>query len=135
MAVPRNLRRGWRQGASVFAFALMFAVPYAAGPARNINLPAPGKTTRVKGHLRGPDDHCDFAFDATANIRLKLDIVAPGPTRWAITFPSGKKDGAPGGGSLELSFTETGRYLLTVTESPMGEAWRGDFRIVLHVEK
>lgn len=55
--------------------------------------------------------------------------------RWMITFPSGKKDGAPGGGSLELLLTETGSYLLTVSESSMGEAWRSKFKIVIHVDK
>jgi hypothetical protein len=135
MAILLGHRWSWRQGASVVAFAVMFVVPAAARTARRIDLPAPGKTARVAGHLRGLDDRSDFTFEAAANTRLKLDIIAPGPLRWMITFPSGKKDGASGGGSLERSLTETGSYLLTVTESPMGEAWRGEFKIVIQVEK
>jgi hypothetical protein len=135
MAVPLSFSRGWRQHLSVLAFALLVAVPSAAGTAQTISLPAPGKTARVAGHLRGLDDRCDFTFDAAANTRLKLDITGPGPMRWMITFPSGKKDGAPGGGSLELLLTETGSYLLTVSESSMGEAWRSKFKIVIHVDK
>jgi hypothetical protein len=135
MAIPLSFPRGWRQGASLLAFALMFVVTSAASAARNISLPAPGKTTRVAGRLHGLDDRCDFTFEAAANTKLKLDLTGPGPMRWVITFPSGKKDGAPGGGILELSLTETGSYLLTVTESPMGEAWRGKLKIVIHVDK
>ena len=87
---------------------------------------------RATGYLRGMNDYALFVLRAKAGQHMRVEINAFGATRGMVIFPSGKQDGAPGGVIFDDDIDETGDYRIRVTESSMGDAWRG--RFVLKVE-
>src|SRR5437879_2845878 len=87
---------------------------------------------RAAGYLRGLNDAADFVLRAKAGQHMRVEINARGATRGMVTFPSGKQEGAPGGVIFDDNIDETGDYRIGVSESSMGDAWRG--RFVLKVE-
>ena len=86
----------------------------------------------ARGYLRGAQDEANFVLRAKAGQHMRVEINASGATRGMVIFPSGKQDGAPGGVIFDDEIDENGDYRIRVTESSMGDAWRG--RIVLKVE-
>jgi hypothetical protein len=81
----------------------------------------------VKGTLRHIHDEASFVLRARAGQHMSITITGEGPTRGVITFPSGKQDGGPGGLVFDDHLPETGDYRIRVTESSMGEEWKGRF--------
>ncbi len=63
---------------------------------------------------------------------MRVEINGRGATRGMVIFPSGKQDGQPGGLIFDDNIDEAGDYRIRVTESSMGDAWRGSF--VLKIE-
>ena len=114
------------------AFGLL--LPAASGErSREIKLPPAGGSVRIEGKLRGIDDHRKFIFHGVRGIKVKIELAGAGPLRGVITFPSGRREGGPGGGILDQVLGETGWYRLKVFESTMGEAWAGAFNIKISV--
>jgi hypothetical protein len=87
---------------------------------------------RATGYLRGVNDAALFVLRARAGQRMRVEINGRGSTRGMVIFPSGKQDGQPGGIIFDDNIDESGDYRIRVTESSMGDAWRGSF--VLKVE-
>src|SRR2546425_11243556 len=87
---------------------------------------------RATGYLRGMNDAAEFVLRAKAGQHMRVEINARGATRGMVTFPSGKQEGAPGGVIFDDNIDENGDYRIGVSESSMGDAWRG--RFVLKVE-
>jgi hypothetical protein len=104
----------------------------AAKRARRIRFKTGATAARVSGSLKGIGDEALFVLRARSGQHMKVNISGAGPTRGTVIFPSGKQDGQPGGMIFDDELTETGDYRIRVTESNMGEAWRGSF--VLEVE-
>src|SRR5262245_46324518 len=77
----------------------------------------------VKGSLHHIHDEASFVLHARAGQRMQVNIIANGPSRGVVTFPSGRQDGGPGGIVFDDRLTETGDYRIRVTESSMGEEW------------
>jgi hypothetical protein len=88
---------------------------------------------RATGYLRGLNDAADFVLRAKAGQHMRVEINARGATRGMVTFPSGKQDGAPGGVIFDDNINETGDYRIRVTESSMGDAWRGSFGLKIEI--
>jgi hypothetical protein len=87
---------------------------------------------RVTGYLRGISDQALYVLRASAGQHMRVEINGRGATRGTVIFPSGKQDGQPGGRIFDDNIDEAGDYRIRVTESSMGDAWRGSF--VLKVE-
>jgi hypothetical protein len=81
----------------------------------------------VKGTLSHIHDEAYFVLRARAGQRMRIIITGEGPTRGVVTFPSGQQDGGPGGLVFDDRLPETGDYRIRVTESSMGEEWKGSF--------
>ena len=114
---------------------------FSAGPISSVRAQkAPQRVTfargatvaRVTGYLRGMNDYALFVLRAKAGQHMRVEINAFGATRGMVIFPSGKQDGAPGGVIFDDDIDENGDYRIRVTESSMGDPWRG--RIVLKIE-
>ncbi len=87
----------------------------------------------VKGNLRHIHDAAYFVLRARAGQHMRIEITGKGPTRGVVTFPSGKQDGGPGGIIFDDDLTETGDYRIRVTESSMGEEWKGSFSLKVSI--
>jgi hypothetical protein len=87
---------------------------------------------RATGYLRGINDEAVFVLRAKAGQHMRVEVNARGATRGIVIFPSGKQDGQPGGVIFDDNIDEAGDYHIRVTESSMGDSWRGSF--VLKVE-
>ena len=111
--------------------AISLGVPAAAAPQR-IHVPHGHGTILVHGRLRGFQSRAVFLLHARAGQTLSLLMVRGGPSVVMLRFPSGQRDGAPGG--IEDVLPQTGDYRITLTEHRMGEPWRGPFtlRVRLH---
>jgi hypothetical protein len=94
---------------------------------RRIRLKKGQTVAYVKGTLRHIHDEAYFVLRARAGQHMRITITGEGPTRGVITFPSGKQDGGPGGLIFDDHLPETGDYRIRVTESSMGEEWKGSF--------
>jgi hypothetical protein len=99
------------------------------GSGANIELAPSGQTVFVEGQLQALGEARVFTFFAKAGTCLRVDLSAGGAIRGAVRFPSGDEEGGPGGVILNQALSETGSYTLRVEESPMGEAWRGGFKV------
>lgn len=89
---------------------------------------------RVSGRLKGINDSVVFVARARSGQRMRVSIVrSSGPVRCTVTSPSGNDDGQPGTGTIfDEVLTQTGLYRIRVTESQMGEQWRGS--VLLEIE-
>lgn len=120
----------------LFILALLMLPGLQAGTAakrvRRIRFKTGATAARVKGSLKGINDEALFVLHARSGQHMRVNISGAGATRGVVTFPSGKQDGQPGGTIFDDQLTETGDYRIRVTESSMGEVWRGSF--VLEVE-
>jgi len=70
---------------------------------------------------------------AKAGQHMRVEINARGATRGMVTFPSGKQEGAPGGVIFDDNIDESGDYRIGVSESSMGDAWRGSFALKIEI--
>lgn len=86
-------------------------------------------SARVFGRLFGINDHRFFVLRARAGQHMKVTITGAGPTRGIVFFPGGGSSGMPGGVIFDENLPRTGDYIIEVSESMMGEAWVGDFRL------
>lgn len=116
----------------IVAIALLFLDAYG-GTTKKFKLPAPGRSVRITDQLHGMDDYREFVFQGIRGTRVKIELSGVGPLRGVITFPSGGREGGPGGVILNQPLGETGQYRLKVTESTMSEAWNGAFNIEISV--
>lgn len=122
-------RRKWAVGV-----ALLLWLPAAfAASGQRIRLPLPGESVRVAGELRGMNDRRVYIFRGVRGTKVKIELSGAGPLRGVVTFPSGRYEGGPGGSILDQQLTETGWFQLRVSESTMGEAWKGAFAIEISV--
>lgn len=106
-----------------------------AGGARKIALPNPGKVVTVMGNLQGTKHRKEFFFDVVKDTNVTIKLSADGPIRGDVIFPSGHHEGGPDGEILNQHLTETGNYRLQVSESNMGEKWKGKFEIQITVNQ
>jgi hypothetical protein len=117
-----------------YLFCIMFLLALTAcasdgGSSANIELAAPGQTLYIADQLQGLREPRIFTFFARAGTCLKVELSGEGAIRGVVIFPSGVEEGGPGGVILNQALTESGSYRLRVEESPMGEAWRGGFKV------
>ena len=88
---------------------------------------------RANGYLRGVSDAALFVLRASAGQHMRVEINGRGATRGTVIFPSGKQDGQPGGVIFDDNIDESGDYRIRVTESSMGDAWRGSFGLKIEI--
>jgi hypothetical protein len=91
---------------------------------------------RVSGRLKGMNDSVVFVARARSGQRMRVSIVrSSGPVRCTVTSPSGDDDGQPGTGTIfDEVLTQTGLYRIRVTESQMGEQWRGSVLLEIGIK-
>lgn len=95
--------------------------------AHRINFKRGQTSARVKGRLSRMFEDALFDVRARRGQHMRVEIIGDGPTRGFVTFPSGQQEGQPGGLIYDDVLPETGDYHIRVTESQMGEAWKGKF--------
>lgn len=100
---------------------------------RRITFARGATVARATGYLRGIRDTAWFALRASSGQHMRVEINAPGSTRGSVIYPTGKQDGQPGGVVFDDTIDETGDYKIVVSESLMGEAWRGRFTLKVEV--
>lgn len=88
--------------------------------------------TRIQGTLSGIRDEAFFIFHARAGQHLRVAVSGENPIRGVVIYPSGKIEGGLSGTIFNETLTEAGEYRIRVTESTMGEEWRGKF--ILEIE-
>jgi len=117
---------------SAFFIAGSISSVCAQGAPQRVTFARGATVARATGYLRGMKDAAEFVLRARAGQHMRVEVSARGATRGMLTFPSGKEVGAPGGVFFDDNIDESGDYRIRVTESSMGDAWRGSF--VLKVE-
>ena len=94
-----------------------------------------GKThVSIRGHLNSITDEDYFVLRAKKGQHMRVEIIGDGPTRGVLLFPNGEQDGGPGGVVYDDTLPATGDYRIRVTESSMGEAWRGNFILKIEIQ-
>ncbi len=119
-----------------FRFAVMAVIASAgtAAVAQTRIYFARGATrATARGYLRGKNDQALFVLRASAGQHMRVEIRASGATRGMVTFPSGEGEGGPGGVFFDGNLPDNGDYRIAVTESSMGNPWRGSFTLIVDV--
>jgi hypothetical protein len=88
---------------------------------------------RATGYLRGLRDSAWFVLRLGAGQHMRVEIDARGATHGTVISPSGKQETQPGGVVFDDNLDETGDYKIGVSESNMGDAWRGKFTLKVEV--
>jgi len=88
---------------------------------------------RATGYLRGMRDSAWFVLRAGAGQHMRVEIDARGGTHGTVISPSGKQETQPGGVVFDDNLDETGDYKIGVSESNMGDSWRGNFTLKVEV--
>ena len=88
---------------------------------------------RTTGYLRGNRDSAWFVLRANAGQHMRVNITARDATHGTVISPSGQQETQPGGVVFDDDLTETGDYKIGVSESPMANAWRGNFTVVVEI--
>ena len=109
--------------------ALSQPLAKTSSPTRRIKFKPGATEASVKGRLNGMKDVARFVLRARKGQHMRVEIIAPDATRGFVRSPSGAEEGQPGGVIFDDELTETGDYRIRVTESPMGEAWKGSFTL------
>ncbi len=94
---------------------------------QRVTFPRGATVAHGTGYLRRVKDEAIFVLRARAGQHMRVEINGRGATRGVVIFPSGKQDGQPGGSIFDDNIHESGDYRIRVTESSMGDAWRGSF--------
>ncbi len=88
---------------------------------------------RARGYMRHIHDELWFVLRASAGQHMRVEVNGQGSTRGVVVFPSGKQDGGPGGLIFNDVIDEDGDYKIRVTESSMGESWRGKIVVIVEI--
>jgi len=88
---------------------------------------------RATGYLRGNRDSAWFVLRAGAGQHMRVNINARNATHGTVISPTGKQETQPGGMVFDDDLSETGDYKIGVSESPMANAWRGSFTVVVEI--
>ena len=124
---------------SLFGSLLLVAIVSVCAVAQSERRPhrivfARGATVaRARGYMRHIHDELWFVLRASAGQHMRVEINSDGSTRGVVVFPSGKQDGGPGGLIFNEVIDESGDYKIRVTESSMGEMWRGKFVVIVEI--
>lgn len=78
-----------------------------------------------RGTLSGPSTDTWFSVRARAGQSMIVIVKGAGPTRGIVYFPNGRHTGQPGGRVFDQVLPASGTYRIRVSESQMGEPWRG----------
>jgi hypothetical protein len=71
-----------------------------------------------------------FVVSALAGQTMVVVVAGRGPTSGTVLSPNGESNGQPGGRVFDDSLPVSGKYLIRVAESQMGEAWSGRVDVV-----
>ena len=88
---------------------------------------------RATGYLRGNRDAAWFVLRASAGQHMRVSINARDATHGTVISPTGRQETQPGGVVFDDNLSETGDYKIGVSESPMANAWRGNFTVVVEI--
>jgi len=88
---------------------------------------------RASGYLRGNRDSAWFVLRASAGQHMRVSINARDATHGTVISPTGRQETQPGGVVFDDDLSETGDYKIGVSESPMANAWRGNFTVVVEI--
>jgi hypothetical protein len=88
---------------------------------------------RATGHLRGNRDSAWFVLRASTGQHMRVSINARDATHGTVISPTGKQETQPGVVVFDDDLSETGDYKIGVSESPMANAWRGNFTVVVEI--
>jgi hypothetical protein len=87
---------------------------------------------RATGYLRGNRDSAWFVLRASAGQHMRVSINARDATHGTVISPTGRQETQPGGVVFDDNLSETD-YKIGVSESPMANAWRGNFTVVVEI--
>ena len=88
---------------------------------------------RASGYLRGNRDSAWFVLRAGAGQHMRVNINARDATHGTVISPTGRQETQRGGVVFDDNLSETGDYKIGVSESPMANAWRGNFTVVVEI--
>src|SRR5437762_11488291 len=88
---------------------------------------------RATGHLRGNRDSAWFILRASTGQHMRVSINARDATHGTVISPTGRQETQPGGIVFDDDLSETGDYKIGVSESNMGNSWRGNFTLKVEV--
>jgi len=117
----------------VLVVAFVTASAQSEGAPQRIVFARGATVARATGYLRGIRDSAWFVLRASAGQHMRININTRDATRGTVIYPSGKQDGQPGGLIFDETIDETGDYKIGVGESPMANAWRGNFTVVVEI--
>ena len=117
-------------------FVILFAFTASAQTERapqRIVFARGATVARATGYLRGNRDSAWFILRASAGQHMRVNISARDATHGTVISPSGQQETQPGGVVFDDDLKETGDYKIGVSESPMANAWRGNFTVVVEI--
>jgi len=114
-------------GTSIAALAQNERAPQRIAFARGATV------ARATGYLRGLRDSAWFVLRLGAGQHMRVEVDARGGTHGTVISPSGKQETQPGAIVFDDDLSETGDYKIGVSESNMGNSWRGNFTLKVEV--
>ena len=130
-----NFKFGMLKKPLVVTAAVTFFVSSAQAQKspRRVSFARGATVAHATGYLRGIRDAAWFVLRAGAGQHMRVEISAYGATHGTIVFPSGKQETQPGSVVFDDNIDETGDYKIGVSESTMGNAWRGKFTLTVKI--
>lgn len=117
----------------VLVFAFVTASAQTERAPQRIVFARGATVARATGYLRGNRDSAWFVLRASAGQHMRVNINARDATHGTVISPSGQQETQPGGVVFDDDLKETGDYKIGVSESPMANAWRGNFTVVVEI--
>jgi len=117
----------------VIVFAFVTASAQTERAPQRIVFARGATVARASGYLRGNRDSAWFVLRASSGQHMRVNINARDATHGTVISPSGKQETQPGGVVFDDDLSETGDYKIGVSESPMANAWRGNFTVVVEI--
>jgi hypothetical protein len=117
----------------VFVFAVVIVSAQSERAPQRIVFARGATVARATGYLRGNRDSAWFVLRASAGQHMRININARDATHGTVISPSGQQETQPGGVVFDGDLSETGDYKIGVSESPMANAWRGNFTVGVEI--
>jgi hypothetical protein len=114
-----------------FSIVLTLIMVLSSAADERIRFKRGATSAQAAGYLSGSLKVC-YLLKALGGQHMKVKAEAKGSTMLEVTTPSGAKNGEPGG-ELEEDLPETGDYRICVSESSMGEHWKGQFKLTVEI--
>lgn len=88
---------------------------------------------QVTGELSSMQQEIRYVLSARSGQHMKITVDAPGPVRGTVSYPNGDYSGSPGDAIFDDFLPLSGNYRIALRESPMGEEWKGQFKLFVEI--